>query len=372
MTIWDPTVAARLSALELHARTLVTGFRSGGHRSRRVNSNIEFADYKPYTVGDPLRDLDWRIAARSNRLVVRRHHAEEELAVTMIVDASADMGTGTSGRYPIAGLDGSKWSTAAVLAATLAQWLGLRGDPVGLSVLAGDQVRWSWLPPRGGSAQIGRIHRVLAETRPDGRADLGDALLALGPRIRRNSLVVILSDLMEPVASWGPALDTLAERRCDVRLMHIYDRQEWTLRPVEPGDRPASFEEDLSLDAARRGFWSHIDAAFRRSSREARATGSPVVALRTLGAGLRAAMATGVRPLGTGAVGTLDAGLFYSPEGGLPLDIDPAEIAPSLEAVVGEYLEEIRTWLARSRSVHVLAPSSDDLTAVVAQLLRGV
>jgi hypothetical protein len=56
----------------------------------------------------------------------------------------------------------------------------------------------------------------------------------------------------------------------------------------------------------------------------------------------------------------------------VPLDIDPAEIAPRLEAVIEAYLLEIRTWLARSRSLHLLAPSSDDLSGVVAQLLRGV
>lgn len=370
MTIWDPTVVARLSALELHARTLVTGFRTGGHRSRRVNSNIEFADYKPYTPGDPLRDLDWRIAARADRLVVRRHHAEEELAVTMIVDASADMGTGMSGRYPVAGLDGSKWSTAAVLAATLTQWIGLRGDPVGMRVLAGDQVQWDWLPPRSGAAQIGRIHRVLAETRPSGRADLGAALRSLGPRIRRNSLVVILSDLMEPVDTWGPALDALGERRCDVRLIHVYDRQEWTLRPFEGADdtQPPGLDP---FAAERSGFLRRLQDVLQQSAREARASGSAAVALRALVTGLRSSL--GPRPgWGGGSdAAALDAGLFFSPEGGTPLDIDPAEIAPSLEAVVQAYLDEVRAWLARSRSMHVLAPSSDDLSAVVAQLLRG-
>jgi len=373
LTIWDPTVVARLSALELHARTLVTGFRTGGHRSRRISSNLEFADYKPYTAGDPLRDLDWRIAARSDRLVVRRHHAEEDLAVTIIVDASADMGTGVSGRYPVQGLDGSKWSTAAVLAATLAQWVGLRGDPVGLSVLAGDAVRWSWLPPGGGRAQLGRIHRVLAETRPHGRADLGQALMSLGPRIRRNSLVVILSDLMEPVASWGPALDALGERRCDVRVVHIYDRQEWTLRAGEDGPDLGAGPEARQLQS-QLGAWQRLSAALRRSRKRGRDTGSPVVALQELIAGLRGTVSLSGR--GPGLLGSadapLDAGLFFSPEGGEPLDIDPAEVAPRLEAVIEEYLLEIRTWLARSRGLHLLARSSDDLSGVVAQLLRGV
>ncbi len=373
MTIWDPTVVARLSALELHARTLVTGFRTGGHRSRRISSNLEFADYKPYTVGDPLRDLDWRIAARSDRLVVRRHHAEEELAVTILVDASADMGTGATGRYPVQGLDGSKWSTAAVLAATLAQWVGLRGDPIGLGVLAGDAVRWPWLPPGSGSAQLGRIHRVLAETRPHGRADLGATLMRLGPRIRRHSLVVVLSDLMEPVASWGPALDALGERRCDVRVVHIYDRQEWTLRPV--GDGPAGVEppgkKHLQTPL---GVWAQLSVALERARTRGRDTGSAAAALQALLAGIREARThlDRARASSGTAEAPLDAGLFFSPEGGDPLDIDPAEIAPRLEAVIEAYLLEVRSWLARSRGLHLLAPSSDDLTGVVAQLLRGV
>jgi len=299
LTIWDPAVVARLSALELHARTLVLGYRSGGHRSRRVSSNIEFADYKPYTPGDPLRDLDWRIAARSDRLVVRRHHAEEELAINLVVDASADMGTGTSGRYPFQGLDGSKWSTAAVLAATLAQFGSLRGDPVGLSVLGGENVRWSWLPPGGGSAQVARIHRVLSETRPAGKANLRDALMALGHRLRRNSLVVVVSDLMEPPADWGPALDAFGERKCDVRVVHVHDPLEWSF---------------------------------------------------TLG----------------------NVGRFFSPEGGLPVDADPLDVAEQMPEVVAAYLAEVRSWLARCRGMHVLAPSSDDLGGVVARLLRGV
>ena len=299
MTIWDPVVVARLAALELHARTLVAGFRTGGHRSRRVSSNIEFADYKPYTPGDPLRDLDWRIAARSDRLVVRRHHAEEELAVHIVLDASADMSTGTAGAYPLAGLDGSKWSTASVLAATLALWVSQRGDPVGLSVLGGKQVQWPWLPPKAGAAQLGRLYRVLSETRPEGRADLSESLMQLGPRVRRNSLVVVISDLMESPAEWGPALDAFGERRCDLRVVHVHDPDEWTF-----------------------------------------------------------------------ALG--DIGRFFSPEGGLPVDADPIDVAAQMPEVVEAYLTEVRAWLARCRGLHVLAPTNSELGGVVSQLIRGM
>lgn len=227
LTGWDPIVLARMATLELQARELVAGLAHGGHRSVRVNSNIEFADYKPYSPGDPLRDLDWRVVARTDRLVVRRHRAEDELAVTLVVDASADMATGTRGRYGEGKVKGSKWSTATVMAATLAHWLIHRGDPVGLAVLGGESVRWPWLAPAGGLPHLSRILGVLSESRPGGKAEIEQGLAFVGTRVRRRSLVILLSDLMEPPEVWGPALDAFGERRTDVRVLHLHDSGEW-------------------------------------------------------------------------------------------------------------------------------------------------
>ena len=227
MTAWDPEVLARMGRLELQARGLVSGFLHGGHASRRISSNIEFADYKPYSPGDPLRDLDWRVVARTDRLVVRRHHAEDELAVTLVVDASGDLETGAAGRYGDSGRAGSKWATASVLAATLAQWVARRGDPVGMAILGGEQVRWPWLPPRSGMAHMTRLHGMLAEVVPAGQARLAQGLLEVGRRVRRRSMVIVISDLMEPPDQWGPALDALSERNTDLRLVHLHDPAEW-------------------------------------------------------------------------------------------------------------------------------------------------
>ncbi len=227
MTTWDPEVLARIGTLELRARALISGFVHGAHASRRHTSNIEFSDYKPYSPGDPLRDLDWRVVARTDRLVVRRHHAEDDLAVTLVVDASADTDTGSNGAYSAGTRGGTKWATASVLAATLAQWIGRRGDPVGLAVLGGENVRWPWLPPRVGSAHLVRIHGVLSELSPSGRADLGQGLLEVGRRVRHRSLVIVISDLMEPPEEWGPALDAFGERHIDLRLVHLHDPAEW-------------------------------------------------------------------------------------------------------------------------------------------------
>lgn len=225
---------ARIGALHLRARQATAGLLHGAHRSDRVAANVEFADYKEYTAGDPLRDLDWKVLARADRLVVRRHHAETELRTFLLLDASGDLGTGAAGRYRLPPLEGSKFGYAITLAATLAYLLHKRGEPVGLLTLGGRGVAWPYIPPRASPAHLAQIFAALASLAPAGRASLDQGIRELGSRIQRRSLVILLSDFMEEPSVWGPALLALGQRRADVRAIHLYDRREWALDYREP------------------------------------------------------------------------------------------------------------------------------------------
>jgi len=232
--LWEPEVLSRIRRLALVARHAVEGVLHGEHPSRALGPSVEFADYKAYTPGDPLRDLDWRVWARTDRLVVRRYQAESDLPVLLVLDASGDMSTGRGG--PTGGpparppLDGTKAGYALCLVATLAWYLHLRGEPVGLAVLGGDDVPWRTLLPRTGRRHLGAILGVLASLRPAGRADLGRGLQVVAAGSRRRSMVVLASDLMEEVSGWAPALHALGRRRTDVRVLHLYDPRELDLR----------------------------------------------------------------------------------------------------------------------------------------------
>ena len=91
-TVWDPDTVARAARIQLRARELAWGYRIGQHASKRVAKGIEFMDTKEYTPGDPIRDIDWRVAARSDRLVIRRQVAETDLKIFLVLDASAEVG----------------------------------------------------------------------------------------------------------------------------------------------------------------------------------------------------------------------------------------------------------------------------------------
>jgi uncharacterized protein (DUF58 family) len=223
---WDPQVLARIAHLQLRARAAVAGWRTGDHRSKRTQSNVEFVDYKEYSPGDPIRHLDWRVAARADRLVIRRHAAETEVPVTLVVDLSGDLGTGSEERPE---LDSTKHGAAVSLAATLAVFLCRRGDPVGLQLIGGAGSPVSQMPPRCSSGHLAQLIGALASSRPDGKAELGSALQRIAERLPKRGVVVLISDLMEEPDQWGPSLGALARSGSDLRVVHVYEQAEWSL-----------------------------------------------------------------------------------------------------------------------------------------------
>ena len=84
----------QLERLLLLMRSPVRGGLKGGRRSVKRGQSVEFADYRDYTLGDDLRQLDWNVYARLERLFVKLFVEEEDVTVTLLVDASASMATG--------------------------------------------------------------------------------------------------------------------------------------------------------------------------------------------------------------------------------------------------------------------------------------
>src|SRR3982751_4598167 len=89
--LYDPVALASLGHLEVVARWIVDGFLSGLHRSPRKGFSVEFAEFRPYQPGDDLRFIDWKIAARTDRWVVKQYEEETNLRATLILDVSRSM-----------------------------------------------------------------------------------------------------------------------------------------------------------------------------------------------------------------------------------------------------------------------------------------
>jgi uncharacterized protein (DUF58 family) len=190
---------------------------------------VEFAEFKDYTPGDPIRDLDWKVLAKTDRLVTRRYQAETELACHLVLDASGDLSTGAHGVHSRPPLAGSKFGYALCLTATLAAYLERHGEPVGLHIVAGQGRGHRHIPARTGKRHLAQIFLALAELQPGGQADLAAAFGPIADQTRRRSLVVVISDFMEEPAQWLPSLRGFAGRKTDLAALHLADRKELTL-----------------------------------------------------------------------------------------------------------------------------------------------
>ncbi|MCO8125358.1 DUF58 domain-containing protein [Stieleria sp. TO1_6] len=220
----DPDALMRIKSLKLRAKTVVEGFFSGLHRSPTHGSSIEFSEYRAYVPGDDLRNLDWKLYARSDRYFIKKFEDETNRRCYLIVDQSRSMGYGSIGY--------SKMEYARTVAATLAYYLTLQHDAVG--VLTFDADLGDFLPPKLGAKQF---HQILVElSRPaEGKGtDIEAPLRQITSLVPRRGLVVLMSDLLAPPEMLRKQLAALRARGHEVVLLRIVDPAELDLGIADP------------------------------------------------------------------------------------------------------------------------------------------
>ena len=233
----DPAVVARLAHLDVRARLVVEGFIAGMHRSPFHGFSVEFAEHRPYMPGDPLKNLDWKVWARSDRLLVKQYTEETNLRCHLLLDLSGSMAF----KSPRASM--SKLEYAQSLAAALAYLMLQQQDAVGALLFSDRPLRY--LPARAVRSHLDEVLKALGGAEPQGRTKLGPALHELAERIKRRGLIVLLSDLMDRPAHVLLGLQHFRHRRHEVVVFHILDPDEidfpytdtTTFVDMESGDR---------------------------------------------------------------------------------------------------------------------------------------
>ncbi|MBI3852415.1 MAG: DUF58 domain-containing protein [Verrucomicrobia bacterium] len=202
--------------LEMRARVVVEGFWNGIHRSPYHGFSVEFTEYRQYTPGDDPRYLDWRVFARSDRYFIKKFEDETNLRCHLLVDNSRSMSYGSRGY--------SKAQYAATLAATLAYFLYLQGDAVGLLTFD-EQIR-DYLPARHRTGHL--RHLMLALEKPAGGKDtnLAAPLKRIAEIVRKRGLIVLLSDFLAPIERLEADLIALTAGGHEVILFQVLDPAE--------------------------------------------------------------------------------------------------------------------------------------------------
>lgn len=214
----SPQALMNIRNLELRARVVVEGFWNGIHRSPYHGFSAEFTEYRQYTPDDDPRYLDWRVFARSDRYFIKKFEEETNLRCFLVADMSRSMTYGSVGY--------TKGQYAATLAATLAYFLYLQGDAVGL-LSFDDRIR-EYLPARHRTGHL--RHLMLALERPPaGAATRLDApFKRVAEMVRKRGLIVILSDFLAPLDQLETDLGALRACGHEVIVFQVLDPTELT------------------------------------------------------------------------------------------------------------------------------------------------
>ena len=226
----------QLETLTLVTRDRAHGQLKGMHRSRRTGAGMVFADYRPYAEGDDIRNIDWGIYLRMDRLVLRLFEEEADLPVYVFLDASLSMDHGQP----------RKLDYAKRVAAALAYVALLNHDRVNLIAFA-DGLR-DMLPTRRGKNQAPQIFRFLEGIEARGRTSLFGALRRYFAARRTRGLVVLISDFLDSDGAEA-ALSVLRRFRHDAVLMHV----------MSPQERDPQLPEEVVLVDAEEGTASEIE-----------------------------------------------------------------------------------------------------------------
>lgn len=248
---FDPETLARIGPLGLRARTLVEGLVSGLHRSPLRGHSIEFAQHREYVPGDDLRQVDWKIYARSDKYYLKQYEDETSLTCYLLVDHSESMLYGGSGLQaavaaPATSLGGlppglSKLQYAQLIAFSLAYLVIEQRDFAALMTFS--ETIDDWLPPSGSPAQFEDMVSVMERAVNHPKTNLAGVLEQAAQRLARRGLVVLISDLLDDAETLLKSLRLLRLSGHDALLIHVLDRDEVDF----PFDTMSRFEglEDL-------------------------------------------------------------------------------------------------------------------------------
>lgn len=211
--------------LELLAKHAVEGFIIGLHKSPFHGFSVEFAEHKLYDPGESIRNVDWKVYARSDRMYTKKYEEETNLRARIIIDVSSSM------YYPETkdgtGVNKLQWSCLA--AASLVYMLKKQRDAYGLT-LFDDEIVYNSQARSSSTHQkllFNTLEQYILQPRIQKSTATAETLHLIAETIHKRSMVIIFSDMLDDPHNAKPVFDALQHlkhNKHEVILFHVLDR----------------------------------------------------------------------------------------------------------------------------------------------------
>ncbi len=209
--------------LELLAQQVVEGFITGLHKSPFHGFSVEFAEHRLYNSGDSIKNIDWKLYARTDRLFVKRFEEETNLRCQLVLDVSSSM------YYPKK--DENKLLFSIYAAASLMYLFKKQRDAFGLSCFS-DRLELS-TPAKSTAVHqkylFAELERLMKIESSGNKTSVASALHEIAELVHKRSLVIIFSDMLETAGSTNElneifaALQHLKYNKHEVVIFNVLD-----------------------------------------------------------------------------------------------------------------------------------------------------
>ena len=231
----DPKIIMSIKNLQLAAKTTIDGFMSGINKSIVKGQGLEFSQYRSYQPGDDLRQLDWKMFARSDRYYIRESEIETSISIRFLIDASASMDHKDNAF--------TKMEFARYIAASLACLANLQNDSVGLYVFKNDEM--FLLPSKKDHQHMARFYYQLESIEPRGNFTEPVNYKEIFSGAHKRELLVFITDFYQKDGEIMRLLDSLSLMKHEIIVFHVMGNNELeldykeytTLEDLETGEK---------------------------------------------------------------------------------------------------------------------------------------
>ena len=221
----DDQKIRQLANLELLARQVVEGFITGLHQSPFHGFSVEFAEHRLYNNGEFVKNIDWKLLARTDKLFVKQFEEETNLRCYLLLDTSSSM------NFPEMGINKLQFSIYAI--ASLMHLFKKQRDAFALCLFS-DKVDWI-SPIKSTSSHLFYLYSELEKAYNNPKANtntnITDVLHQVAGQIHQRSLVILFSDMLEnslnpeKLQSLFAAIQHLKYNKHEVIIFNVSDKQ---------------------------------------------------------------------------------------------------------------------------------------------------
>lgn len=265
----------------LASKQKVRTILGGKHASKLRGRGLDFEEVRNYVPGDDIRNIDWKVTARTQKTHSRVFSEEKEKPALIVVDQSKSM------------FFGSKNKTKSVVAAELAALTAFRilkeGDRVGGIVFADNGIDIIY-PKRDRKNMLRFLEKIVFRNRElkvskpvEFESALSETLHKIKNIVTHDFLIVLISDFHRYRPEVVKFITRISQHN-DVILAKVYDpmEQEIPKKKFIAGGKGKQLAIDGENHKIRQDFKNEFDDQFEKFNEEMKKHGIPVLSIDTI------------------------------------------------------------------------------------------